>query len=377
MKMKIMRNMTKFLDNNWMLKVSVVAACLQLSIFNQSSICHAQTQTGIYMPGVSQEGAIYFLPKTAIRITVLTEKTVYTPGDFAPYAERYLRLKGVNAEPSTTNRILSITQTAVGIRDTTKAYNVKFNNKTSAINVALAEDGVLLALNAKPTPQVIPAPFKPAPKPAVVNPRQFLNEEILAAGSTAKMAQLTAQEIYDIRDSRSQLIKGQADFMPKDGEQMKMMLNQMDRQDQALTSLFAGTTVRDTTERVFIIVPNGNLNRMLFRFSKRFGLVDADDLSGAPYIINVKNQTQLPATDAEQAAKKKKAENGFYYNVPGKMQVAIFNGNNLVSEEDFPAAQFGNVELLSGDLFNKHFGTRLWLNPVTGGIDKLEAEQPK
>ena len=377
MKMKIMRNMTKFLDNNWMLKVSVVAACLQLSIFNQSSTCHAQTQTGIYMPGVSQEGAIYFLPKTAIRITVLTEKTVYTPGDFAPYAERYLRLKGVNAEPSTTNRILSITQTAVGIRDTTKAYNVKFNNKTSAINVALAEDGVLLALNAKPTPQDIPAPFKPAPKPAVVNPRQFLNEEILAAGSTAKMAQLTAQEIYDIRDSRSQLIKGQADFMPKDGEQMKMMLNQMDRQDQALTSLFAGTTVRDTTEHVFIIVPDGNLNRTLFRFSKRFGLVDADDLSGAPYIINVKNQTQLPATDAEQAAKKKKAENGFYYNVPGKMQVAIFNGNELVSEEDFPAAQFGNVELLSGDLFNKHFGTRLWLNPVTGGIDKLEAEQPK
>ena len=168
------------------------------------------------------------------------------------------------------------------------------------------------------------------------------------------MAQLTAQEIYDIRDSRSQLIKGQADFMPKDGEQMKMMLNQMDRQDQALTSLFAGTTVRDTTERVFIIVPNGNLNRMLFRFSKRFGLVDA-----------------------EQAAKKKKAENGLYYNVPGKMQVTIFKGNDLVSQEDFPAAQFGNVELLSGDLFNKHYGTRLWLNPVTGGIDRLEAEQPK
>ena len=42
-----------------------------------------------------------------------------------------------------------------------------------------------------------------------------------------------------------------------------------------------------------------------------------------------------------------------------------------------PAAQFGNVELLSGELFNKHYGTHLWLNPVTGAIDKLEAEQPK
>ena len=35
------------------------------------------------------------------------------------------------------------------------------------------------------------------------------------------------------------------------------------------------------------------------------------------------------------------------------------------------------MELLSGDLFNKHYGTRIWLNPVTGSIDKLEAEQPK
>jgi hypothetical protein len=42
-----------------------------------------------------------------------------------------------------------------------------------------------------------------------------------------------------------------------------------------------------------------------------------------------------------------------------------------------PAAQFGNVELLVGDLFNKHFGTRLSLDPVTGAISKLEAEQPK
>jgi hypothetical protein len=358
---------------DWNMKKTMIIAFAALMAWG----ANAQTQVTEFNPGIAANGVNYALPKTVLNVDASAQKVVYMPGEYAKYAERYLHIQSVSSEPSTTNRILSISQTAIGVRDTAKAYNVKFNNKTSAINVALADDGVILALNAKPTPQDIPVPFKPAPKPAAVNPRQFLNEEILAAGSTAKMAQLTAQEIYDIRDSRSQLIKGQADFMPKDGEQMKMMLNQMDRQDQALTSLFVGTTVRDTTEHVFIIVPDGNLNRTLFRFSKRFGLVDADDLSGAPYIINVKNQTQLPATDAEQAAKKKKAENGFYYNVPGKMQVAIFNGNELVSEEDFPAAQFGNVELLSGDLFNKHFGTRLWLNPVTGGIDKLEAEQPK
>jgi len=338
----------------------------------------AQTQTGIYQPGITPDGATFFLPRTAVRITVLTERVTYTPGEFAPYAERFLRLGNVSTEPSVTHRIIAVTQTPVGIADPNKAYTVKFNNKTSAVNVSLADDGTLLAINAKARRQELPEPFTPAPKAAPVDPRQLMNEEILAAGSIAKMAQLTAQEIYDLRDNRSQLIKGQADFMPKDGEQMKLMLSQLDRQDLALTSLFAGTTERDTTEQVFTVCPNGETQReLLFRFSTKLGLVDDDDLAGTPYYIKVKNLTAMPPADMEAAAKKKHAENGLYYNVPGRIRTTILAGNDVVSTEEFPAAQFGNVELLSGDLFNKHFGTRLWLNPTTGAIDKLEAEQPK
>lgn len=338
----------------------------------------AQTSTGPYFPGATAEGAVYFLPKTAIRVAVKIEKSVYTPGEFATYAERFLRLNGVGTEPSTVYRILSVTQTAIGVRDTAKAYVVKFNNKTAAINVAQTEDGVLLAVNGEGSPQVIPTPFQAAPKPAPVNPRLFLNEEIAAAGSVAKMAELTAQEIFDIRDSRSQLIKGQADFMPKDGEQLRLMLQQLDVQDRALTSMFAGTTVRDTTEEVIIVTPERELqSETLFRFSKHFGLVDSDDMSGSPYTISIKNLSQSPATDEGAARRKRKAENGLYYNVPGVIRSTLHHGNDIISEEEYPAGQFGSVELLSGDLFNKHFGTRLWLNPLTGGIEKIEAEQPK
>ena len=357
--------------------LTIATLALSTTLLPLSTV-DAQTQSGIYLPGSTAEGIIYFLPKTAIRVAVQIEKTTYTPGDFAAYAERFLRLKDVSPEPSTSYRVVALTQTAIGVRDTTKAYAIRFNNKTAAVNVAQADDGVLLAINAQPNHQANPVAFKAAQKPAVVNPRQFMNEDILAAGSTAKMAQLTAQEIYDIRDSRSQLVKGQADFMPKDNEQMKLMLSQLDTQDRALTSLFAGTTVRDTTEEVFIINPDQEIKELpLFRFSKLLGLLDADDLGGSPYYLQVQNLTQLPVKDEEADKKKKKAENGLYYNVPGKLRSTIYDGNKAVSQEEFPASQFGNVELLSGDLFNKHYGTRLWLNPLTGGIDKLEAEQPK
>ena len=159
---------------------------------------------------------------------------------------------------------------------------------------------------------------------------------------------------------------------------MKLMLSQMDQQDHALTSLFAGVTTCDTTEQVFVITPDTELQQqLLFRFSRHFGLVDADDVSGTPYYINIRNLTQLPPTDEAAAKKMKKTATGLYYNVPGRLRATIYRGNDEVTKEDFPAAQFGNVELLSGELFNKHFGTRLWLNPLTGDIEKLEAEQPK
>ena len=224
----------------------------------------------------------------------------------------------------------------------------------------------------------MPHRFKQSPRPAPLNPQRYMNEEILAAGSVSKMAQLTAQEIYDIRDNRSQLVKGQADFMPKDGKQMELMLGQLDMQDRALTSLFAGVTERDTLEEVIVLCPPCEMkHELLFRFSEQLGLVDDDDMSGEPYYIDIRNLKALPATDKSADSKKKKAENGLYYNVPGKLRATIFRGNEQVTSDEFPAGQFGVVELLSGDLFNKHYGTRLWLNPLSGAIERLEAERPK
>jgi hypothetical protein len=320
------------------------------------------------------------LPKTAVRLKVLVEKTNYQPGDFARFAQRYLRLNGVSLEPATSYRVVSVIPEAVGVPDTSKVYSVKFNVKTAASNVALSDDGLLLAINAEPRKVESSQPFQPAKKPAKLNPRQFMSEEILSAGSTAKMAELTAREIYDLRENRNLLIKGQADFMPSDGAQLQLMLNQIDVQDRALSQLFQGTTERDTTEHFITLEPSGAVDRKVaFRLSQRMGLVDDDDLSGAPYYISIENISTLPAIDEEAVAKakKKQVQTGIYVNVPGKMRVSVYKDNNCLVAKEMPAPQFGYVELLSGELFNKHYTTHLWLNPVSGAVDKLEAEQPK
>ena len=209
-----------------------------------------------------------------------------------------------------------------------------------------------------------------------------MSEEILAAGSTTKMAELTATEIYDIRENRNLLVKGQADFMPKDGLQLKLMLDQLNLQDQALTSMFQGITQCDTTEHIVYYVPQGPCNReLLFRLSQDLGMVDADDLSGAPFYISVEDLNSVPPTDLDATAKSKKKkklyEAGVYVNVPGRMRVTLFQGITPLQSVEMTAPQFGNVELLSGQLFNKHYTTHLWLSPLSGAIDRLQADQPK
>jgi hypothetical protein len=336
----------------------------------------AQTSTSFYQPGVTAEGAVYFLPKTAVRVTVQIEKSTYTPGEFCKYADRYLRLRNVSMTPSVTYRITGIRQEAAAVADSSKCFAVKFNPKSVAANIALSDDGVLLAINAAPTPLPLQQKFVPSPRPEQVNPRQLMSEEILAAGSTAKMAELTAREIYDIRESRNLLVRGQADNMPKDGEQLNLMLSHLQQQDKLLTGLFAGTTVRDTTERAFTVVPDADMDKeLVFRFSKRLGLVDKDDLAGEPYYIKVVDLHSAPMPDGD--LKRKKQEDGIYVNVPGRMRTTVFNAAETLVETELPAAQFGNVELLSGALFNKHYATHLWLNPATGAIERLEAEEPK
>ena len=341
----------------------------------------SQTLVASYHPGVTSEGAIYYLPKTALRITVQVERSSFTPGEFCKYAERYLRMKDVITEPTINYSIITIQQEPVAVADTSKCYAIKFDARTSACNVRLSADGILLAIN---TDEKVATPWssvnnqKKNGRKELINPRSYLSEEILAAGSTAKMAELIAQEIYEIRESRNLLTRGQADYMPKDGEQLRLMLNKLEEQNLALSSLFTGVTVSDTTEYTFTITPNKDIeNLVLFRLSDKLGIIDADDLAGVPYYINIENLKTVPPVEVIDPKKKQKQANGVYVNIPGKLRSTISNAQKMMVSNEFPAGQFGNVELLSGALFNKRYTTHLQLHPISGAVEKLQADQPK
>ena len=290
-----------------------------------------------YTPGEG-EGIAYFLPKTAVEINVIATRIKYTPGDFCQYANRYLRVNDVTSEPSTSWEIKRIEVSTAGVPDSTKAYIIKLNDKSVMSDIEITDNGIIKAINTS------------APKSAKQNyileksqqpedGRKYMTEEILSAGSTAKMAELTAKEIYNIRESKNLILRGQADTMPKDGESLK-----------EATAL---------------------------RFSKKLGILPSDDLAGEPMYVKIDNSNpmQLYETEGDDDKKKKKAPRGIIYNIPGKGSVTItFGGKTIFEDSNMMFSQFGSTELLVKDLFNKKVNTRVIFDTATGGIQKIDKD---
>lgn len=334
----------------------------------------AQTDVSKFVPGSTLEGVSYFLPKTAFRVTIITEKTVTKPGDFYKYANRYLRLPNVPAEESVAWSIKSIKLEPFGVPDKEKAYSIKIKSKTVAPLVGLSSDGILLSINTEAEEEFLPELPDAVPAAKLEDPRSFMTQEMLAAGSTAKMAELCAEEIYDLRDSRNALIKGEADNTPKDGAQLQLMLNQLDKQTAALESMFKGTQQTSTEVTSFNFLPNQETDKeILFRFSQKLGIVDADDLAGAPVYVSVKCMESLPKTEMDEdiAKKKAKMEKGVFYNVPARTKVSIFNNQQEFCTTELPMGQFGVVEILSNMLFDKQATTKVTFFQSTGGTKDI------
>lgn len=337
-------------------------------------VVQAQTDVTKFVPGSTLEGVSYFLPKTAFRVTIITEKKVTKPGDFHKYASRYLRLSNVPTEEKVEWSIKSIKLEPFGVPDKNKAYSIKVKSKTVAPLVSLSSDGILLSINTEATEEVLPELPEAVPAAKLENPRSYMTKEMLTAGSTAKMAELCAEEIYDLRDSRNSLIKGEADNTPKDGTQLQLMLNQLDKQTATLESLFKGTQQTSTEVTSFNFLPNQETDKeILFRFSQKLGIVDDDDMAGAPVYVSVRCTEQLPQTEENEEIAKKKAkmEKGVYYNIPVRAKVTIFNNQQEFCSTDFPMGQFGAVEILSNLLFDKQATTKVTFFQATGGTKEI------
>lgn len=337
---------------------------------------YAQTDVTTGIMRGKDYGVTYLLPKTEIEIVVEATKHTYMPGEFCKYADRYLRMNNVSADPDIYWTIDKLQTRVTGVPDKDNVYFVKLKDKTVAPLMELTEDGIVRSINMPLSDRTVPATKITATAQEIIDPRKFLTEEILMASSRAKMAELVAKEIYNIRESKNALLRGEADNMPQDGAQLKIMLDNLNLQEEAMTEMFSG--VRNKEEKTFTVrlTPDKEFdNEVAFRFSKKLGIVANNDLAGTPFYISLKDlkTVKIPQEDG----KKKKEMEGIAYNVPGQAMVTLTDGKKKLYEGEIPVTQFGIIEYLAPVLFNKNSTIKVYFDPVTGGLLKVDREESK
>lgn len=193
-------------------------------------------------------------------------------------------------------------------------------------------------------------------------------EEILMSNSTAKMAELVAKEIYSIRESKNALLRGEADNMPKDGAQLKLMLDNLTLQERAMTEMFAGKVTTEEKIYTIRIVPKEMKHEVAFRFSKKLGIVANNDLAGEPVYITIADLKSINIPEADP----KKQVDGIAYNVPGRARVTLDYHNEELYNAEIPITQFGVVEYLAPVLFNKNSVIKVLFDTNTGALVKVD-----
>lgn len=351
---------------------SVLMLCLALG----TTPLMAQSTSAPYQAGITKDAVSYWLPKTQLTVTVTVQKQTFKPGEFSRYAERYLRLNDVKDKAEEVWSISGISVSATGIPDKDKLYTLSFPAKGNRPYIELTNDGIIQAVNTQVEESSAPAAPAPAKNAAKkLNPQEFMTEEILMAGSTAKMAELTAKEIYNIRESRNAITRGQADFVPTDGESLKFMLESLSAQEEALLTLFNGTSETEEITYTINVTPQESVSKqLLFRFSSKLGVLPVDNLAGEPVWIDItdRNMTQVySAAKKSQTGSSKKEPPFLYYRIPGRAIIKVYNNRTEFIEKELQIAQFGSVEVVSTTLMGKNADTKITFDTTTGNVKSI------
>lgn len=317
-----------------------------------------------------QSTLFYSLPKTEFVINVTVELVTEKPGSFYQYSERFLATSDVITADKEFYRLKDISIEPRTVRDPERTYKIIPNKKSLANYITVNDEGMLCGVNVPPAKVVKEIRRERIERTEELEREKLLplNEEYMLAGSVAKMAEGTAKQIYRIRENRVDLLSGDVENMPTDGASLKAVMDEMEAQEKELTELFTGKTIVKTLTQTVIYSPTSAVNdKVVFRFSSLQGVVDADDLSGVPYYLNIK-YAPIKTETPEKPAKKKDVE--VFTVIPVTADVKFDDGNKTLYEEKLTLPQLGVLVPIPFETMDKY--SKAYVSPENGRLLSVE-----
>ncbi len=324
----------------------------------------------------NEYGLVYSLPNTQINVQASCRVKKSVPGPYRNYAKRYL---GSEATVSAERSAAELTDIKLSTQGVASDRKYLMQLKPGALaQLCVDADGMLLAINTEvdaPASANTTVSDATAPEPDINEYLQFVDADFMSSLSSAKRAQLLAQTIMEIRDSRLSLSRGTAETMPTDGRQLELMLASLQQQEDALTRAFNGYEYETVQTRSYTWLPDSTQaegEMVLFRLSDNIGLCDADDYRGEPVSLRL-TQVQAPELPLDLKGEVKQPPRGaVMYCLPATERVDVIFKNETVDSEQFDFAQFGEVYGLDPKLFTvKRNPSMAVFDPATGALVRI------
>lgn len=311
---------------------------------------------------------VYYLPQTALDITVTLHQETYTPGPYSAFAESLLGIAGDAPQAGDHWRIDSVAVATSEEADYTAAFAVKRpKGSTFPEWLTLSKSGLLMAASTAPafTPQGQSQRDGRADWPPFtdLSTAQFVADKssifysvvqrdttfvrvpvqrnVVVKESVEEKAKQAADLIFALRKKRVELICGDAE-LPTAPRMLQEMLDEISRVEAQYLSLFIGRwTSRRHAVRLRYTPSAKESSSMLCRFSTQSGICPTSELSATPLLIHVQRLEGPIGYPAE--AKLPPLKNRLYYRPACMAEVTLTLLRDELLRARVPLTQLGPI----------------------------------
>ena len=314
---------------------------------------------------VGLSALVYGLPQTRLFFDVDMVRTFVKKGPYAEYANRLLGLQNVTMKDSESWHINAIYVRDRQEVDSKHLYSVSFTDYPQNLDKLLrfTNEGLLLDLNVgnvlinNQYTGKMSADFRFINTAVTSNlvvkvdtmynqaptDTEFVHIPVLTTKVMHKtieeQAGEAAQLIFDIRKWRTEIIRGDVDNPPADGEAFRLVLQTLDKQEEQLLSLFIGVKYESRQTVTYNVLPEKPETKIeLFHFSENSGIVSKSTAGAKPvWFATGKASTPVSITLFQQG------KNIIYYRIPQIVEITAGYDINTMISEQVTICQFGNL----------------------------------
>ena len=321
-----------------------------------------------------EAAVVYYSPKTEVALDFVYSVETQEMGIYAQYAEKLLGVKDALMENKT---VYTLENVFIGTRTQTDYARPHKVVAEAAVPLLLSinEKGLLMGYNLPPYEKKAGnnahnSGEKPAIKSRITGtPVACFSEEVLEAATPEAQANAVAKQILHLRETRMYLLNGEVEHAPADGKAMQLVLDELNKQEKALTELFVGKKGKRTEHKHITLQPE-TMPELLF-FSEENGFTDAENIDADTIRVNVELHPQeFKAVDESKKAKKGKAPevSQIVYNLPGSGDVQVVFDGRILGKRSISIAQLGVDVPLAKDVFTGSTLPVIIFNEKTGNI---------